>query len=206
MKRLAATLGLCLTAILCAPALLWAGSTDYHVSIALGSASVSGFIQTDGAIGALSAADITNWNLLLNNGSSSFDLVGPGSGGTNSQLLLTGASFTATSSDLLFNFSNSSGDIVLFPNPNIGSSETWLCFEGTSNTCSGNPSSINWRVGFSSVDVLSETGVQVVATASAPESSLGLLLGINLLGAVLVGLSFKLLGPDHSARHATTTV
>jgi hypothetical protein len=198
MKKLAAILALCLMVICGAPVMMWAGSTDYNVSIAVGSGSVSGFIQTNGAVGTLSAADITNWNLLLNDGSSSFDLVG-----SNSQLLVGGTSFSATATDLLFNFSNSSSDFVLFQNPSIGSSENWLCFEGTSNGCSGSPSSINLRVGFGSVQILGETGVQVVATsATVPEPGSFVLLGVNLLGAALIGQAWKVCEAGSSSTRA----
>jgi len=36
---------------------------------------VTGFIQTDSALGPLSATDITDWNLLLTNAAGNFDLL-----------------------------------------------------------------------------------------------------------------------------------
>src|ERR1700686_4708189 len=56
----------------------WA--TLYNVNDTVGAGSVTGFIQTDGDLGVLAQADITDWHLVLNDGTSTFDLFGPASG------------------------------------------------------------------------------------------------------------------------------
>jgi hypothetical protein len=163
--------------------------TTYNIDFTVGSGSVSGFIETNGATGVLSFGDIENWNLLLNDGTGTFDLLGPASIGANSALDLQGSSFTATSTALLFDFSNSDGSFVLFQNPTIGSGQNFLCFEGSVGDCSGNPNSLNLIVS-TQVQLLSETGTQVVATAGSsvtPEPpSFVLMLG----GILLAGIMF----------------
>jgi hypothetical protein len=78
-------------------------------------ATVTGFITTDGAVGVLSAGDITDWNLTITCPSSvgaacngqygSFSFLGPNSG-NDSTMQLVGSSLVATSSTLTFNYNN----------------------------------------------------------------------------------------------------
>jgi hypothetical protein len=51
----------------------------------VGAGGVTGFIETDGTAGTLSDGNILDWNLLLNNGTTTFSLLGPLSG-NNSQV------------------------------------------------------------------------------------------------------------------------
>src|SRR4051794_4898033 len=80
-----------------------ARAATYNMSITSGSAGVTGFIETDGTLGVLSAANITDWNLLLNNGVSSIN-IGPLSDG-NPHVIIYGPDLTATTNGLFFNFS-----------------------------------------------------------------------------------------------------
>jgi PEP-CTERM motif len=181
MRKLMLVLAGCLMVFFCGPA-TWAGDISYNVNFTVGAGSVHGFIQTNGAVGTLSVGDIVNWNLLLNDGVSSFDLMGT----SNSALDLGGTGFSATTTNLLFNFSSAS--FVLFQNPAISSGINFLCFEGR-EPCSGNPSSINLATaeGFRNIQVLPEEGVQIVGiagTSATPEPSSLLLFGTSLLGLV----------------------
>src|SRR4029077_5290010 len=110
----------------------WA--TLYNVNDAVGAGSVTGTIQTDGDIGALTTADIINWNLHLNDGTNTFDLVGPPS--ASDATTVVGTSFTATASGLFFDFSSSTGSFVEFRNPASGSAANYLCLQDASPQCS----------------------------------------------------------------------
>ena len=81
------------------------GGGDYHtysVDIVDVGGSVTGTIQTD-ALGALNQLDITDWNLVLTDGASTGNLLGPLSG-NNSIINLVGTDLTATASGLFFDF------------------------------------------------------------------------------------------------------
>ena len=71
-----------------------ANATVYEINLSVGAGSVTGVIETN-ANGELSSSDIVDWNLLINNGAKSFNLLGPLSG-NNSQGLVSGPGFTAT--------------------------------------------------------------------------------------------------------------
>ena len=85
----------------------------YKVNRTIGTGSVTGFIETDGLMGVLSAADFVDWNLVLFDGTSMFNLLGPLSG-NNSTVFVQGADTEAFSSFLLFNFSGIDNGIFLF--------------------------------------------------------------------------------------------
>jgi hypothetical protein len=105
----------------------------YDVNRFIGAGSVVGFVETDGTIGSLATSNVLNWNLLLNDGSSTFIL----NGTLNSQLLIVGSSFTATASILDFNFGDTNS-FALFQNPFTGSGSHWWCLEAQNSGCAGN--------------------------------------------------------------------
>src|SRR3974390_2934590 len=78
-------------------------ATGYKINLLVGAGSVTGLIQTNGVDGELSASDVVDWNLLINNGARSFNLLGPLSG-NNSQALVSGPGFTATPTGLFLDF------------------------------------------------------------------------------------------------------
>jgi RHS repeat-associated protein len=106
----------------------------YNVSRTVGTGSVSGFIQTDGHIGTLATADVTDWNLLLTVGTNTFRLTGPLSGGNSFVSVATSADLTATATNLTFNFSaTDSGYFLIQANsPGFGSGDHYYC-DGASN-------------------------------------------------------------------------
>jgi hypothetical protein len=101
-----------------------AAPITYDVSRTIGAGSVVGSITTDGTVGVLGTANILGWNLTLTDANSSFVLNGP----VNSAVLIGGSAFSATVSDLLFNFNLGSG-FVLFQNPSIGSGQNFWCID-----------------------------------------------------------------------------
>lgn len=99
--------------------------------------SVEGTIETNGTLGSLNDTNVLNWDLTLNDGTGPFTLLGPLSG-NNSGLEIAGSSLMATSTNLQFNFSNTSTDYVLFQNPHLGPGINFWCLDGSNDGCSGN--------------------------------------------------------------------
>jgi hypothetical protein len=163
------------------------GAVEYQLNRSIGLGSVTGFITTDGTLGSLGVANILDWDLLLNNGTNTFNLFGPLSG-NNSQLLINTTFFTATATNLFFDFSAPTGG-VLFQNPFIGSSENWYAFEGTQDGIGGFASSENSRVGFSNTQVSPHSEIIAIATTgdgtTAPEPASLVIWGFGALGCAI---------------------
>ena len=87
--------------------------TTYVVNRAIGAGSVTGFIETDGSMGVLSAPNFVDWNLVLFDGTSTYNVTGPLSG-NNSDIFIQGADTAAFGTDLMFNFSGVDDGIFLF--------------------------------------------------------------------------------------------
>lgn len=158
-------------------------NTVYNVDQSVGIGSVTGQIVTDGTIGVLAASDIVSWNLLLYDGSSTFDLLA-----SNSQFGESGSDLSATATELLFNFSGAGW--AMFQAPTLFSGHDLWCTQGTiectSSTGTGevlNVSVGNQFTGLSGTLVIANGGV-----SSVPEPNPGLILGVALL---LLGLRLK---------------
>ena len=116
-----------LFAVVAAPAALRADDIIYTVNQPVGPGSVTGFITTDGTIGTLSSTDIVDWNLTLNDGyGNTVDLIP-----SNSTVGNTGTDLTASSSDLMFNFSGGFGAFSF--NGSAAPSLGQLCYDSTTN-------------------------------------------------------------------------
>jgi hypothetical protein len=92
-----------------------AGATVYDL-VGTSGISVSGTITTDGDTGVLAASDITDWDI-----NQTFDTVHFQSfiDPTNSTVTLTGPGLTATSTQLLFNFSDTTSSKLDFSSNNF---------------------------------------------------------------------------------------
>ena len=102
-----------LAAVLAAATLVSALPITYAVNRIIGAGSVTGFIKTDGRVGGLIATDFLDWDLLLFDGTSTFELTGPLSG-NNSEVYIQGADTEAFDTYLMFNFSGVDNGIFLF--------------------------------------------------------------------------------------------
>lgn len=88
----------------------------YNVDRAVGPGMITGTIETNGAIGALTSADIIDWNLTIDadgDPTTSGQLLGPISGNNSSITFLTGSPLTATPTELFFDFSLPDGIIQI---------------------------------------------------------------------------------------------
>jgi hypothetical protein len=172
MPKLA--IALLLSTVLCS-----AATITYGVDQTVGIGSVTGFIETDGTIGVLGAGNILNWNLLLNDGSTTFDLLGPLSG-SNSQFGVSGSDLSATATEMVFNFSGAGW--AMFQAPTLFSGFDLWCTQGTIQcTSSTGTGEVLTTSGANQFTALS--GMQVIATV--PEPSTLSLLGLGMTVMVL---------------------
>lgn len=156
----------------------------YSFTHLVGSGSASGSITTDGTVGSLTASNILDWNIFLDgNPGDTFTLLGPLSG-NNSSVLYSGTGFSATTTDLLFNFSNSG--FLLFQNPFIGSSRNYLCFAGS--LCGNFSNAINIATSVFGVNTSPMTGEQIIASAQMSNAPLPSAVSLFGLGLGVMGL------------------
>jgi hypothetical protein len=156
----------------------------FTVNRIVGSATVTGTITTNGNLGVLATGDITDWDLLLAAGGSNFTLLGPLSG-SNSAVSVTGSALSATSTDLLFDFS--AVGYALFQNPYTGSSQNWWCLEGPSSACTYYGAGESVQVGYYQQGPHDEQAYrtsQVIGTSTeVPEPFTLSLFGTGIVGA-----------------------
>lgn len=169
-----------------APTVLRA-NTIYSVNQPIGGASATGFITTDGHVGTLTLSDIVGWNLTLNDGTNTTDLVpsnsfvyfGNNISGTGN------ADLSATSQNLLFNYSQGDNGFLSFE----GASGQ-ICYTSESNCWGPAGVGVFGVAGVGGSVYVAETGNQVIGTATPEPSSL-LLLGSGL-GVAIMGMRRKL--------------
>lgn len=178
--------GLTLALGLAAPAMLAAGAANaasivYNVSLPSPSTwTLSGTITTDGAIGALSLADITAYNLTATNGVTTSSCISSTCG-------LSGSSgFSGSATQLTWDFSASPQPETVFNPPTGG----FLCFGPSNGACAyGNQGNVAaYSLGVNTAQAY--TGVQVLgtaATAAVPEPSTWAMMisGFGILGGVM---------------------
>jgi hypothetical protein len=160
-----------------------AGPVTYIVNETVGThGSVTGSIETDGTLGApLELANILDWNLVLNNGTSTFDLMGPLSGPNSTLSILdgsTGSDLTATATQLLFNFSDTGDGFALFQD-NTPVPPPYWCLE-TSSACTGQQAGQDLAITSADISNLltnntfsALSGNVVIGTVSAPVGEVG---------------------------------
>jgi hypothetical protein len=191
-------MGKFISALLVGAVVCSAGSITYDVDQTVGAGSVTGFIETDGTPGVLASGNILDWNLTLNDGTpATFDLLGPLSG-SNSVLDLQGSDLSATATQLLFNFNDTSEGFVLFQAPKTGSKQDFWCpgDANTLNTCAGQPSGESLQISPSGVEQFtrySGTAVVIasVSTSAVPEPS-SISFGVaGLFGILLLGRRYS---------------
>ncbi|HEY4901131.1 MAG TPA: PEP-CTERM sorting domain-containing protein [Terriglobales bacterium] len=186
LKVAGKTNGLCLIltliVVLLGAVVCNAAPISYSVNRTIGIGSVTGFIETDGSLGLLGAGNFVDWNLLLNDGTFTFDLTGP-LGGNNSVVFDLGADTTATATQLLFNFSGSDNGLLLFQD-GLFSGNTYYC-DGTAGNfaCFSGETVVANNV-FTTFQNASRSGNVVIGTAGSavPEPATLIMFGSGIVG------------------------
>lgn len=131
-------------------------------NVGAGTANIS--ITTDNTIGVLTGANITAFSITVTDPSGTFTL-----NRGNSGLGISGTNFTATATDLLYNFS--ANGYALFQKGSTGSSQAFYCLQGASGSCFdsiGPAEGLDSQNCCGSVERTARTGSYVVASVSAP--------------------------------------
>jgi len=172
-----------LGAMLSAAIFASASPVIYSVDRIIGAGSVTGFIETDGATGVLTATDFVDWNLSLFDGTSSFTLLGPLSG-NNSAVFIQGADTEVFGTFLLFNFSGIDNGVFLFQQ-GLFSSNHYYCDASQPGPCllpGETVVPISVPTGFQNVDL---HGVMVIGNRAGatpePASCALLLTGVGIV-------------------------
>jgi PEP-CTERM motif len=171
---------------------LSASPITYNVNLSIGTGGVTGTIVTNGVTGVLGAANITSWNLVLSDGTNTFNLTT-----LNSGVFFGGSDVTATATDLFFNFSGTGnsgigfGDYLLFETAFGGGQHyycnsaeaTGLCLQGESVA----------PLTTTTLRSAAETGNQIIGiaavTGATPEPATFVLFGAGV-GAVALARRF----------------
>lgn len=155
-----------------------ASPITYQVNRVIGAGRVTGFIQTDGTIGVLNAANFIDWDLMLKDATSNFRLTGPLSGG-NSSIFVRGYDVAAFDSFLLFNFSGIDYGVLMFEK-GLFSGLHYYCDSTQPNECApGETVAPEGSTGFQNAQ---RHGVVAIGTTTdpIPEPATFMLVGFGL--------------------------
>jgi hypothetical protein len=184
---------LALLAAFLLPLPLAANNITYNVDLTIGTGTVTGFIQTDGAQGFLGYFDVVSWNLEMTSPAGSYDIYGLSSGHqpSNSQLIESGygngGALIGTPTELEFSFTGQASEVSFSPGAYPGPADAVNFFEEGG----GGPGGAGEYFVFAGVPEQSTrlSGTQVIGAVPTPEGgpSFAFLLmsGASLCGAAL---------------------
>lgn len=164
-----------------------ATAVTYTSTRTVGAGTVDISITTDDTLGVLSDVNILDYVITLDAGVNSFTL----DFGANSDFDISGAGFTATATDLLFDFD--APGYVLFQNPGPGSGGPFYCLQGVSACFDFDGPGEGFdpvAAVIGQVEVTRYSGVQVIASvgdAVVPEPASWVLMiaGFGMIGGAL---------------------
>jgi hypothetical protein len=149
-------------------------NTMYKVQRSIGAGSVTGCIETDGAMGVLGNSDFVDWNLLLSDGRHTFVLTGPLSG-NNSSVFVRGTDVAAFDNVLLFNFSGIDFGVFFF-GQGLFSGNHYYCDSSQPLECSQGETVVPLTPSLGSGHE-SLHGIAVIGTALPEPGTVGLFAG-----------------------------
>ncbi len=157
----------------------------YTVDQTIGDGSVTGAITTGGETGVLTASDILAWDLELQGVGASYHLV---STSPIAEKHVIGNDLTATSTDIYFNFSGTSGDQFLIQNGDEGGQNYWCNSVGLTSCYPGKSDVPVFFTDPSSQFDQTASGNQIIAAAgvAVPEPSTW---AAMLVGFIALGLA-----------------
>jgi len=162
-------------------------SIVYSLNRTIGAGTVTGFIETDGTIGVLGSANITDWMLTLNapNLRDGPTVVINASDIGASIVVFDGTALSASTTALTFNFSapGSTNSIIFVDNGNIHGWGINQCFSGFNRECI-------WRdatLANTDAESVARTGAIDIGVSAVPVPAAAWLFGSGLLG--LVGMA-----------------
>ena len=165
-----------------------ANAATYVGTRTVGTATANLSITTDDTIGVLGVANILDYTITLTDGLDNFVLTGPLSG-DNSDVAISGTAFTATATDLLFDFS-AGGGYALFQTPFIGSSQQFYCVQITGCFDFGAPGeaiSANADFAFQRNTLRGSVSLAQISTGAVPEPGTWamMLIGFGAIGGAM---------------------
>lgn len=154
----------------------------YDVNQSIGLGSVVGTIQTNGTLGVLGGSDIVGFNLTVSGPGASVNLTQ-----ADSVFVSEGTNLSATMSNLLFDYSGSSG-YALFQKGSFGTGQQYYCNASVADTCFQGASAIAESFNSPSAQVEARTGLQSIGTVTAvPEPAAWAMMigGFGLIGSLM---------------------
>ena len=170
-----ATLAFSGTAAIAAP-------ITYTVDQTIGAGGVTGTIQTNGAIGVLTDADIIAFMLTVTGNGASVML-----NQSDSVVRTEGINFSATATNLFFDFSGPSG-YLLFQKDNFGTGMKYYCNSSVDGDCFQGASAVPESFNSMSAQVEGRRGNQIIATVTLVPEPAGwalMLAGFGLTGVAM---------------------
>ena len=160
-----------------------AATIVYTVNQTIGLGSVTGTIETDGTLGALSQNNVSAFSLTVSAPGASV-LLNQG----NSVIVTQGSNLSATAANLAFDYSGASG-FLLFQLGGFGTGMKYFCNASVADTCFQGASAIPESFNSVSAQVEARVGSQIIAsvagTVPEPASWALMVSGFGLVGASL---------------------